>query len=492
MQRIKKVLVANRGEIACRIIRTLDRMGIQSAIVYHAADAASPAVEMASEALEIDGTSPVAAYLNMDRIITACKETRADAVHPGFGFLSENSEFARRLAGAGITFIGPSPENIELMGNKVQARAFCQKNGFPLSPSVSEDSPEKPFVQQAEKLGMPVLIKAAAGGGGKGMQIVRRPDELESAVNLAKTQALRAFGNDRIYAERYEETPRHIEVQILSDEFGNIVHLGERECSIQRRFQKIIEESPAPSLEPDLRKSICATAVEIARQAEYRNAGTVEFLLSPSGDFYFLEMNTRIQVEHPVTEMITGIDIVEMQLRMAQGEPLPFSQDQISIEGHAIELRIYAEDPENDFMPTTGQLLSYSFPQGNGIRVEDGLAEGMRVTSAFDPMLAKLIVRGPTRKEAILKAQRAIAKTWILGVTNNADYLARILAHPAFVAGLTHTGFIHVHAGDLHPPQLSEQQHHLLIAAVALGSRDINDPEFIVKEPYAGMGMWRN
>ena len=492
MKPIKKVLVANRGEIACRIIRTLDRMGIQSVIVYHVADADSPAVAMASEILEIDGPTPVAAYLNMDRIIAACKETQADALHPGFGFLSENSEFARRLASAGITFIGPSPENIELMGNKIQARAFCRNNGFPLSPSVSEDSTEKPFVQQAAKLGMPLLIKAAAGGGGKGMQIVRHPNELESAVNIAKTQALRSFGNDRVYAERYEETPRHIEVQILADEVGNIVHLGERECSIQRRFQKIIEESPAPAIESDLRTRICTTAVEIARQSGYRNAGTVEFLLSPSGDFYFLEMNTRIQVEHPVTEMVTGIDIVEMQLRIAQGESLPFTQDQINPQGHAIELRIYAEDPENDFMPTTGHVLSCSFPRGNGIRVDDGLVEGIKVTSAFDPMLAKLIVHGPTRKEAIMKAQRAIADTWILGVTNNADYLARIVAHPAFVAGLTHTGFIDVHAGDLAPPQLSEQQRQLLIAAVALGSRDINNPEFIVKEPYASMGMWRN
>jgi len=492
MQPIKKVLVANRGEIACRIIRTLDRMGIESVIVYHAVDEASPAVAMAYEALEIDGPSPVAAYLNMDRIIAACKEAQANAVHPGFGFLSENSEFARRLADAGITFIGPSPENIKLMGNKVQARAFCEKNGFPLSPSVSEDSPDKSFAQQAAKLGVPLLIKAAAGGGGKGMQIVRRLDELESAVNLAKTQALRSFGNDRVYAERYEETPRHIEVQILADELGNIVHLGERECSIQRRFQKIIEESPAPALESDLRARICNTAVDIARQAGYRNAGTVEFLLSPSGDFYFLEMNTRIQVEHPVTEMVTGIDIVEMQLRIAQGEPLPFAQDQIDMQGHAIEMRIYAEDPENDFMPTTGHVFSCSFPRGNGIRVDAGLVEGMKITSAFDPMLAKLIVHGQTRKIAILKAQRAIAETWILGLTNNADYLARVIAHPAFVAGLTHTGFIHVHAGDLTPPQLSEQQRHLLIAAVALGSRDINDPEFIVKEPYASMGMWRN
>lgn len=492
MNTIKKVLVANRGEIACRIVRTLDRMGIASVAIYHAADTHSPVVKMASEAVEIDGPTPVAAYLDMNRIIAACKETDADAVHPGFGFLSENPEFARRLANARITFIGPTADNIELMGNKIQARAFCIDNGFPLAPSVSEDSSGKQFAQQARKLGVPLLIKAAAGGGGKGMEIVRELDDLDQAIKIAKNTALRAFGNDTVYAERYEETPRHIEVQVLADDYGNVVHLGERECSIQRRFQKIIEESPAPGLGSDLRARICAVAVDIARRAGYRNAGTVEFLLSPDGNFFFLEMNTRIQVEHPVTEMVTGIDLVEMQIRIAQGEPLSVDQNQVEMTGHAIELRIYAEDPENDFMPTIGQLLSYSFPRGDGVRVDDGLIEGMKVTPAFDHMLAKLIIHGKTRKKAIQRARKAIADTWILGVTTNTDYLARIIAHPAFAAGRIHTGFIPCYSGDLKPPALTTQQRDLLLAAAALGSREITNPEFDVKDPYASIGMWRN
>jgi len=492
MNKINKVMIANRGEIACRILRTLDRMGIASVMVYHAVDADSPAVATASETVEIDGSTPVAAYLDMDRIIAACKETDADAVHPGFGFLAENSEFARRLAHEGIKFIGPSPENIELMGNKVKARSFCIDNGFPLAPSVTEASTGEQFTEQIRKLGVPLLIKAAAGGGGKGMQIVRDLDNLEPAIQIAKTASLRAFGDDSVYAERYEEKSRHIEVQVLADEFGNVVHLGDRECSIQRRFQKVIEESPAPRLESDLRKLICTTAVEIARRAGYRNAGTVEFLLSPDGDVFFLEMNTRIQVEHPITEMVTGIDLVEMQIRVAQGEPLPFNQAQVKTRGHAIELRLYAEDPENDFLPTTGQLLSYSLPVGRSVRVDDGFIEGMKVTAAFDPMLAKLIIHGKTRNEAIERAQKAIADTLVLGITTNVDYLARIIAHPAFAAGQIHTGFISQYSDDLNPPALTKEQRHLLLAAAALSSREFTNPEFDAIEPYASIGNWRN
>jgi propionyl-CoA carboxylase alpha chain/3-methylcrotonyl-CoA carboxylase alpha subunit/acetyl-CoA/propionyl-CoA carboxylase biotin carboxyl carrier protein len=492
MNKINKVMIANRGEIACRILRTLDRMSIASVMVYHAVDEDSPAVATASETVEIDGSTPVAAYLDMDRIIAACKETDADAVHPGFGFLAENPEFARRLAHEGIKFIGPSPENIELMGNKVKARSFCIDNGFPLAPSVTEASAGEQFAEQARKIGVPLLIKAAAGGGGKGMQIVRDLDNLEPAIQLVKTASLRAFGDDAVYAERYEEKPRHIEVQVLADEFGNVVHLGDRECSIQRRFQKIIEESPAPRLESDLRKLICTTAVEIARRAGYCNAGTVEFLLSPDGDIFFLEMNTRIQVEHPITEMVTGIDLVEMQIRIAQGEPLPFNQDQVKTKGHAIELRLYAEDPECDFLPTTGQLLSYSLPVGCNLRVDDGFIEGMKVTTAFDPMLAKLIIHGKTRNEAIERAQKAIADTLILGITTNIDYLARIIAHPAFAAGQIHTGFISQYSDDLNPPALTKEQRHLLLAAAALSSREFTNPEFDAIEPYASIGNWRN
>ena len=492
MNMIKKVMVANRGEIACRILRTLDRMGIASVMVYHALDAGSPAVAAASEIVEIDGATPVAAYLDIDQIIAACKATGADAVHPGYGFLAENAQFARRLAHEGIKFIGPSPENLELMGNKVKARSFCVENGFPLAPSVAGADTGDHFTEQVRKIGYPLLIKAAAGGGGKGMQIVRDPGDLDPAIQMAKTAALRAFGDDSVYAERYEERPRHIEVQVLADAFGNVIHLGDRECSVQRRFQKIIEESPAPRLEPDLRERICAKAVEIARRAGYHNAGTVEFLLAPEGDFFFLEMNTRIQVEHPVTEMVTGIDLVEMQIRVAQGEPLPFNQNQVQTSGHAIELRIYAEDPQNDFLPTTGQLLSYFIPVGNNVRVDDGFVEKMKVTSAFDPMLAKLIVHGKTRNEAIDRACKTIADTLILGITTNVDFLGRIIAHPAFAAGQIHTGFITQYRDDLNPPELTREQRNLLLAAAALGSREFMNPEFDAMEPYASIGNWRN
>ncbi|MEJ2165735.1 MAG: biotin carboxylase N-terminal domain-containing protein [Desulfobacterales bacterium] len=490
--KINKVLIANRGEIAGRILRTLNRMGIAAVMVYHALDADSPAVRAARRKVEIDGPTPVAAYLDMDRIIAACRQTDADAVHPGFGFLAENAAFARGLAREGIKFIGPSPENIELMGNKVRARSFCAANGFPLAPSVAETDAGVHFAEHAAKIGFPLLIKAAAGGGGKGMQIVRDPDNLAAAVQLAKTTARRAFGDDAVYAEPYVEKPRHIEVQILADAFGHVVHLGARECSIQRRFQKIIEESPAPGLPSDLRERICATAVEIARSAKYRNAGTVEFLLAPEGDFYFLEMNTRIQVEHPVTEMVTGIDLVEIQIRVAQGESLPFDQDQIASKGHAIELRLYAEDPANDFLPTNGQLLAYALPTGDGVRVDDGFCEGMQVTSAFDPMLAKLVIHGQTRDEAIERARRAIDDTLILGLTTNVHYLARIIAHPAFAAGRIHTGFISQYGSDLNAPTLTKEQSHLLLAAAALCSREFTNPEFEAAEPYAGIGNWRN
>jgi acetyl-CoA/propionyl-CoA carboxylase biotin carboxyl carrier protein len=379
-----------------------------------------------------------------------------------------------------------------LMGNKVKARSFCAANGFPLAPSVADASGGEQFAEHARKIGAPLLIKAVAGGGGKGMQIVRDLDNLAEAVQLAKIAALRAFGNDAVYAERYEEKPRHIEVQVLADEFGNVVHLGERECSIQRRFQKIIEESPAPGLPSDLRERICATAVEIARRAGYRNAGTIEFLLSPEGVFYFLEMNTRIQVEHPVTEMVTGIDLVEMQIRVAQGESLPFNQDQVESKGHAIELRLYAEDPANDFLPAKGQLLAYSLPVGDSVRVDDGFSAGMEVTSAFDPMLAKLIIHGQTRDVAIERARRAIADTLILGLTTNVDYLGRIIAHPAFAAGRIHTGFISQYGNDLNAPSLTKEQSHLLLTAAALCSREITNLEFEAAEPYAGIGNWRN
>lgn len=492
MKNISKVLIANRGEIACRILRSLDRLGIPGVVVYHGADADSPAVRMATEAVEIDGSNPVAAYLDAVQIIEACRQTGADAIHPGFGFLAENAGFAKRLGEEGITFIGPLPETIELMGNKVAARAFCIENDFPVVPSVTEADAGKDFAEHARGIGFPLLIKAAAGGGGKGMHIVREIDDLEQAIQLAKGEALRAFGSDEVYAERYVEQPRHIEVQVLADHHGNVLHLGERECSIQRRFQKIIEESPAPGLPPQLRERICAIAVEITQKVNYRNAGTVEFILAPDNEFYFLEMNTRLQVEHPVTEMVTGLDLVELQIRVAQGETLSLNQGQVQAKGHAIELRLYAEDPENDFLPATGPLLAYRMPVGESVRVENGFAEGMTVSSAFDPMLAKLIVHGRDRGQAIGRGLTALKDTLVLGVITNANYLARILSHPAYVAGQLHTGFIPQHAKDLNPPALSEEERNLLLAAAALSNREFTDPAFQVPEPYKSLGNWRN
>lgn len=492
MKDITKVLISNRGEIACRIIRTLELMKIESVLVYHAEDQKSPATRMADQVIEIYGPTPVAAYLDIEQIISACKETGADAVHPGFGFLAENAEFARQLDNEGITFIGPLPESIELMGNKVSARTFCIENNFPIAPSVTEAESGEDFIKCAEKIGFPILIKAAAGGGGKGMHIVRDLDKLEASIKLAKSEALRSFGSDEVYAESYVENPRHIEVQIIADNYGNVIHLGERECSIQRRFQKIIEESPAPALLPDIRQRICDTAVEISRRAGYRNAGTVEFILTPDGEFYFLEMNTRLQVEHPVTEMVTKLDLVEMQICVARDEPLPIDQKQVQLVGHAIELRLYAEDPDNDFLPATGELLAYQMPQGEKVRVENGFEEGMTVSSAFDPMLAKLILHGNNRDDAIRQSLKAISNTLVLGVTTNADFLSRILNHPAFQKGKIHTGFIPDHEKDLAPKELSDNERNLILAACALSNRDFTDPAFNVPEPYIFMENWRN
>ena len=489
---IKKVLIANRGEIVCRILRSLRNMGIPGVVVYHPIDVDSPAVQMADEIVEIDGDTPVAAYLSVENIISACQKTGADAVHPGFGFLAENAEFARRLAEQKILFIGPSPDTIELMGDKIKARSFCINNGFPLAPAISGDEGEESFIVQARQIGVPLLIKASAGGGGKGMHIVREIEDLEQAIEIARGEALRFFGNDAVYAERYVEQPRHIEVQVLGDNYGKVIHLGERECSIQRRFQKIIEESPAPALSNKLRENICATAVEIAQKTGYQNAGTVEFLLAPNNEFYFLEMNTRIQVEHPVTEMVTGIDIVEMQIRIAQGEAIKFSQTDICSKGHAIELRLYAEDSENDFLPATGTLLVYDMPKGEGVRLDNGFKEGMAITSAFDPMLAKIIVHGQDREQAIERAIKAIDHTIVLGVNTNTDYLKRLLSHSAYQAGLVDTGFIPQYAKDLASPALSDEQINLLLAAAAMSNRDFSDPAFKLPEIHASIGNWRN
>jgi acetyl/propionyl-CoA carboxylase alpha subunit len=489
---IGKVLIANRGEIAVRIARTLSRLGIASALVAHPEDAASPAARAVDEVHPIEGPTPVAAHLDGAQTIAIAQRIGADAIHPGYGFLSENADFAESVLAAGLRFVGPSPKSMRLLGDKIESRRFVAGLGVPLTPSATEAEAPKTFPARAAQIGFPLLIKASAGGGGKGMQIVREAGALPQAIELARSAARRYFDDDRIYAERYVESPRHIEVQILADTHEQVFHLGERDCSIQRRFQKLIEETPAPGLAPELRRAICEQAVRIARAADYHNAGTVEFVLAPSGEFFFLEMNTRLQVEHPVTEMVTGIDLVEQQLRVAAGEKLALRQQDIRADGAAIECRLCAEDPEQDFRPAIGEILVFSPAEGPGIRLDAGIAAGQRITTAFDPMLAKLIVHGRDRREAIERAIRALEETVILGCTTNASFLARVLAHPDFQAGHVETGFLPAHAAALAARPLEEEERRVLLAAAALSDRDFLERIEAVPALHAAMGAWRN
>ena len=486
------VLIANRGEIAVRVLRTLRKLGLKGAVVFHAADREAPAVRMADHAIEITGTTPVAAYLDGAQILAAARYCGAGAIHPGYGFLSENAGFARAVEAAGLVFIGPKPGQIELMGDKVRARNFVEKGGFPVAPSAIEDDDPASFVERARKVGTPLLIKPSAGGGGKGMRIVRDLAVLEVEIERARSEGQRYFGDGRLYVERYIENPRHIEVQVLGDAHGNVVHVFERECSVQRRFQKIVEETPSLALTPELRSRICEAAAGIARAADYRGAGTVEFIFGQGGEFYFLEMNTRLQVEHPVTEEITGKDLVHEQLRIAAGEPLGYAQADITSRGHAIEFRIYAEDPGRGYTPTTGPILRLRPPQGDGIRWDSGVAQGGEVTAAFDPMIAKLIVRGRDRSEAIARAERALAETVLLGCTTNTAFLRRLIAHPAFVAGDVHTGFLDANPQIAADPETSRETLHALLAAASLSTRPMRDAADCVPDLHAAIGEWRN
>ncbi|MFB9263088.1 acetyl/propionyl/methylcrotonyl-CoA carboxylase subunit alpha [Bradyrhizobium erythrophlei] len=481
------ILIANRGEIAVRIIKTLRKLGLRSAIICHEVDARSPAVSMADVAIPISGRTPIAAYLDIAQIIAAAHKASAGAVHPGYGFLSENAEFARAVIEAGFSFIGPAPETIELMGDKIRARNFVQWNGFPVASSAIEEDDPATFVSRARAIGAPLLVKPSGGGGGKGMRIVRDLSTLEDAIDQSRSEGQRYFGDGRLYVEQYIENPRHIEVQVLGDAFGNVVHLFERECSVQRRFQKIIEETPSPALSPELRERICETAVGIARAANYQNAGTVEFILGEN-EFFFLEMNTRLQVEHPVTEMITGIDLVAEQVYAAAGKELGFSQGDIVSNGHAIELRLYAEAPQRGYIPTTGKVLLLEYP--DGVRIDSGILQGQQITTAFDPMLAKIIAHSPTRIEAAMKAHRAIRELVLLGCETNASFLARILADEAFLGGQFHTGYLeenpHI-AADNFASGLSA-----FLAAGALLARPVRESADAVPELHAALGSWRN
>ena len=447
-----KILIANRGEIACRVIRTADRLGVRTVAVYSEADARALHVEMAGEAYPIGPAPALQSYLSVDRILDAARRSGAQAIHPGYGFLSENPAFAEACEAAGIVFIGPPAAAIRAMGSKSAAKSLMQKSGVPLVPGYHSDAQDLPaFAAAAERIGYPVLLKASAGGGGKGMRVVERPSDLESAIASARREAASSFGDDQLLVERYLSRARHIEIQVFADSHGNIVYLFERDCSIQRRHQKVIEEAPAPGMDPARRRAMGEAACAAAHAIGYVNAGTVEFL-ADSDAFYFMEMNTRLQVEHPVTEFITGLDLVEWQLRVAAGGRLPKTQNELNISGHAIEARVYAEDPARDFRPSIGLLTHVKPPAENAhVRVDTGVRTGDAISVYYDPMIAKLIVWDHDRASAVHRLRRALADYEVVGVTTNLPLLGAIAAHPAFAAGEEDTGFIPRHSAELLP-----------------------------------------
>jgi len=464
----KKILIANRGEIAVRVIRTCREMGIETVAVYSQADRLALHVRMADEAYEIGPPPARESYLVQEKIIETAKRSGAEAIHPGYGFLSENAEFAEAVAAAGLIFIGPNGEAMRKMGDKTAARKLMQSAGVPTVPG-SKDAVEDPnaALAIAEEVGFPVLIKASAGGGGKGMRLVHRSEDLISLFKTAASEARSAFGDDRVYVEKYVENPRHIEFQILADHHGQIVHLGERECSIQRRHQKVIEESPSSRLDEKMRRQMGEAAVEAARRCGYANAGTIEFIVDKNRHFYFLEMNTRLQVEHPVTEMVTGLDLVRLQLEIAAGGKLPFQQEQIEKRGHAIECRIYAEDPQNNFLPSIGKLKYMQRPGGCGIREDSGVGEGDTISIYYDPMLAKLIAWGANRDEAIRRMRRALNEYEIAGVRTTIPFCLWVLNHPKFCAGEFDTHFVQ---NEFHDVQLASTNGRLDLNAAALAA----------------------
>ena len=478
----KKILIANRGEIAVRVIRACRELGIATVAVYSDADRAALHVRKADEAYHI-GASPAAeSYLRVDKILDVARRSGAEAIHPGYGFLSENAKFAQACADAGMKFIGPTPLSMEMMGSKTRARQEMEKAGVPLVPGTSRglESPEE-ATRVAERIGYPVMLKAAAGGGGKGMRLVHTPEELRSALEAAQSEAQRSFGDSEVYVEKAIVNPRHIEMQVLADEHGKTVWMGERECSIQRRHQKVLEESPSPIVDAVMRRRMGEVAVQVAQAARYTNAGTVEFLVDEHKNFYFLEMNTRLQVEHPVTELITGLDLVHLQIRIANGEKLPFTQDDIMIRGYAIECRIYAEDPDNNYFPSPGKITLLASPSGPGIRQDSGMYEGWTVPLDYDPLLAKLIAYGTDREQAIMRLQRALSEYFVAGIKTNISLFQRILQDPDFQAGKLDTGYLdRLLARKKKAP--SEDAPEPAIAAIAAGLFAALDPESISRK----------
>ena len=438
----KRVLIANRGEIAVRIIRACREMGIESVAVFSDVDRKALHVRKADYAYHIGPATASESYLNVDKILDVARRSQAEAIHPGYGFLSENARFAQACADHGFKFIGPSPESMEMMGSKTRARQNMKRAGVPFVPGSERGLDIDAAERLAEQIGYPIMLKAAAGGGGKGMRLVQSPGELHSAYENARSEAQRSFGDNEVYLEKYIINPRHVEMQIFGDEHGNIVYLGERECSVQRRHQKVMEESPSPVVDEGMRRRMGEIAVRVAKAANYHNAGTIEFLVDEQRNFYFLEMNTRLQVEHPVTELVTGLDLVHLQMRVAAGEKLPFKQENIRLRGHAIECRVYAEDPDNNFFPSPGQITRLISPSGPGIRRDSGMYEGWNVPIEYDPLLAKLVGYGEDRDQAIDRLLRALYEYFVGGIKTNISLFRRILKDPDFRAGNLDTGFL--------------------------------------------------
>lgn len=464
---INKLMVANRGEIARRLFKACRELGVPTVAVYSDVDAGAPWVRDADEAYALDGVTATDTYLNQTKLFAICERAGVDAIHPGYGFLSENPRFAAACAEHGVKFVGPSPEAMRLMGSKAQAREIAQQVGVPVIPGVDGAGlDDKALLAAANRLGYPVLIKASAGGGGKGMRVVDAADAFPDALQAARSEAQSSFGDDHIILEKYFTWIYHVEVQILGDEYGNVVHLFERECSIQRRHQKIIEETPSPFISAELRHAMTAAALKLARAVNYASAGTVEFMVTPEQKFYLLEMNTRLQVEHPITELVTGVDIAVWQIRVASGESLSFGQADIAQRGHALECRVYAEDAANQFLPSIGTLIYYQPPSGPGVRVDDGIESGSEVSPYYDPMLAKVVTWGRDRTEAIRKMRTALRDMIVLGVTTNIPYLIAILDDAQFLRGDTSTNFLSERFSSWQPPQRADEDMWLLMAAM--------------------------
>jgi acetyl-CoA carboxylase, biotin carboxylase subunit len=470
----KKILIANRGEIAVRVIRACRELNITSAAVYSDVDRKAPHVRTADEAYYLGPAAAAESYLNIEKILDVAKRSGSDAIHPGYGFLSENAKFAQACTDAGVRFIGPSPAAMEMMGSKTRARQEMEKAGVPFVPGTARGLESFSQAEQvAAKIGYPVMLKAAAGGGGKGMRLVDQREELKAAWEAAQSEALRAFGDGEVYLEKAIVNPRHIEMQVLADEHGHAVYLGERECSIQRRHQKVLEESPSPIVDADMRRRMGEIAVRVAQAARYTNAGTVEFLVDENKNFYFLEMNTRLQVEHPVTELTTGLDLVHLQIRIAAGEQLPFAQQDVSLRGHAMECRIYAEDPDNNYFPSPGKITLLLEPSGPGIRLDSGIYEGWTVPIDYDPLLAKLIAYGEDRPQAVSRLLRALDEYFVGGIKTNIPLFRRILSDSAFKAGQLDTGYLE---RLLKSTTAGGKHEHAHVAAIAAGLFAALDP----------------